>query len=143
MAEQEVFERLVPLIEEVTAAPADQIKMESNLTKDLGAESHGFVHSSYKSGLNPTEYFFHSIGGREGLVDTAVRTSRSGYMQRRLINALDDLKVAGNRTVRNTAGIVIQFLYGEDGIDPTRSFRGAALNINEVLYNVLVLEGGS
>ena len=56
---------------------------------DLGANAKGFVGHSYKQGLTPTEYFFHSMGGREGLVDTAVRTSRSGYMQRRLINALD------------------------------------------------------
>src|SRR5882672_7696562 len=58
---------------------------------DLGAEAKGFVKASYKTGLNPLEFFFHSMGGREGLVDTAVRTSRSGYMQRRLINALEDL----------------------------------------------------
>ena len=70
------------------------------------------------AGLSPTEYFFHSMGGREGLVDTAVRTSRSGYMQRRLINALEDLKVAEDGTVRNTAGTIIEFRYGEDGIDP-------------------------
>jgi len=67
--------------------------------RDLGAEAKGFVRSSYKSGLHPTEYFFHAMGGREGLVDTAVRTSRSGYMQRRLINALEDLKVKEDGTV--------------------------------------------
>ena len=60
---------------------------------DLGAGAKGFVEASYKSGLSPTEYFFHAMGGREGLVDTAVRTSRSGYMQRRLINALEDIKI--------------------------------------------------
>ena len=60
---------------------------------DIGAMARGFVKSSYKEGLNPLEYFMHSIGGREGLVDIAVRTSRSGYMQRRLINAFEDLKV--------------------------------------------------
>src|SRR5439155_299954 len=74
---------------------------------DLGAEAKGFVKSSYKSGLHPTEYFFHAMGGREGLVDTAVRTSRSGYMQRRLINALEDLKVKEDGTVRNTADTII------------------------------------
>jgi DNA-directed RNA polymerase subunit A' len=91
---------------------------------DLGAEARGFVESSYKSGLKPTEYFFHSMGGRESLVDTAVRTSRSGYMQRRLINALEDLRVMEDGSVRNTAGTVIQFKYGEDGIDPARSVQG-------------------
>ncbi len=81
--------------------------------------------------------FFHSMGGREGLVDTAVRTSRSGYMQRRLINALEDLKVAEDGTVRNTAGTVIEYKYGEDGIDPTRSFQGAPVPLDEVLAHVL------
>jgi DNA-directed RNA polymerase subunit A' len=104
---------------------------------DLGAEAKGFVESSYKSGLGPTEYFFHSMGGREGLVDTAVRTSRSGYMQRRLINALEDLKVKQDGTVRNTANTIIQFKYGEDGVDPSRSIRGDAIDIDDILLKIL------
>ncbi|EQD36070.1 RNA polymerase II largest subunit, partial [mine drainage metagenome] len=71
---------------------------------DIGANARGFVKSSYKDGLNPIEYFMHSIGGREGLVDIAVRTSRSGYMQRRLINAFEDLKVDEKRRVTDTVG---------------------------------------
>ena len=104
---------------------------------DLGADSRGFVSSNYKHGLSPTEYFFHSMGGRESLVDTAVRTSRSGYMQRRLINALEDLKVVDDGTVRNTAGTIIEYLYGEDGIDPTRSYQGHAVAVDEILARVL------
>jgi DNA-directed RNA polymerase subunit A' len=104
---------------------------------DLGAEAKGFIKSSYKTGLNPTEFFFHSMGGREGLVDTAVRTSRSGYMQRRLINALEDVKVMDDGTVRNTADTIIQFNYGEDGVDPTRSHRGATIDIDEAIGKVL------
>jgi len=104
---------------------------------DLGAQAKGFVKSCYKSGLSPTEYFFHSMGGREGLVDTAVRTSRSGYMQRRLINALEDLKVMYDRTVRNTSDTIIQFKYGDDGIDPTRSVQGDALDLNDIFQAVL------
>jgi len=104
---------------------------------DLGADARGFVSSSYKRGLSPTEYFFHSMGGRESLVDTAVRTSRSGYMQRRLINALEDLKVAEDGTVRNTAGTVIEYRYGEDGVDPTRSFQGQQVAVDEVIAQVL------
>jgi len=100
---------------------------------DLGASAKGFVASSYKSGLSPTEYFFHSMGGREGLVDTAVRTSRSGYMQRRLINALEDLKVEKDGTVRHAGGEIIQFIYGEDGIDPTKSFGGDAVDVNRII----------
>jgi len=104
---------------------------------DLGAEAKGFVESSYKKGLTPTEYFFHSMGGREGLVDTAVRTSRSGYMQRRLINALEDLKVNHDRSVINTAGVVIQSKYGEDGTDPSRSMGGEAVNIDLAIDTIM------
>jgi DNA-directed RNA polymerase subunit A' len=104
---------------------------------DLGAQAKGFVINSYKSGLSPTEFFFHSMGGREGLVDTAVRTSRSGYMQRRLINALEDLKLKSDGTVRNTADSVIQFKYGDDGVDPCRSVQGEAIDIDDILVEVL------
>ena len=108
---------------------------------DLGSEARGFIKNSYKSGLSPTEYFFHSMGGREGLVDTAVRTSRSGYMQRRLINALEDVKVMQDGTVRNTAGTIIQFLYGEDNIDPMRAVQGDSVDVDDVLLTVLGNEG--
>jgi DNA-directed RNA polymerase subunit A' len=104
---------------------------------DLGAEAKGFVQNSYKSGLTPTEFFFHSMGGREGLVDTAVRTSRSGYMQRRLINALEDLKLKQDGTVRNTADMIIQLQYGEDGVDPCRSVQGDAVDVDDILSEVL------
>jgi DNA-directed RNA polymerase beta' subunit len=104
-----------------------------------GAVAKGFVASSFKSGLQPTEFFMLSVSGRESLVDTAVRTSKSGYMQRRLINAMDDLKVHSDvpHSVRNTADRIIQFSYGEDRIDPTRSIRGCPVNIPLVLDNSL------
>ncbi|MGC8608664.1 MAG: DNA-directed RNA polymerase subunit A' [Thermoplasmata archaeon] len=102
---------------------------------DIGADARGFVRSSYMSGLNPSEYFFHSIGGREGLVDTAVRTSRSGYMQRRLINAFEDLKVDDDRQVKDTVGSLVQIRYGEDGIDPTRSEKGKAVDVNYIIFD--------
>ena len=104
---------------------------------DLGAKSRGFVSSSYRRGLNPIEFFFHAMGGREGLVDTAVRTSTSGYMQRRLINALQDIKVEYDGTVRNAIGEVIQFRYGDDDIDPAKSDHGKAVNINAIVEKVL------
>ena len=103
---------------------------------DLGASAKGFVASNYKKGLSPTEYFFHSMGGREGLVDTAVRTSRSGYMQRRLINALEDVKVENDGTVRHAGGQIIQFKYGEDGIDPTRSLAGKSIDANRIITDI-------
>ena len=103
---------------------------------DLGASAKGFVASNYKKGLSPTEYFFHSMGGREGLVDTAVRTSRSGYMQRRLINALEDVKVENDGTVRHAGGQIIQFKYGEDGIDPTRSLAGKSIDVTRIITDI-------
>jgi DNA-directed RNA polymerase subunit A' len=104
---------------------------------DLGAYARGFCSNSYKSGLSPTEFFFHAMGGREGLVDTAVRTSRSGYMQRRLVSALEDLKLTSDGTVRNTVGTVIQFKYGEDGVDPARTVRGKAIDLDDLFAEVL------
>jgi len=103
---------------------------------DLGAAAKGFIKSSYKTGLSPTEFFFHAIGGREGLVDTAVRTSQSGYLQRRLINALQDLEVKYDGTVRDTRGLVVQFKYGEDGIDPSKSDYGKSVNTRRIIQNV-------
>ncbi|HHQ45271.1 MAG TPA: DNA-directed RNA polymerase subunit A' [Candidatus Altiarchaeales archaeon] len=88
---------------------------------DVSAAAEGFVRSNFKRGLRPTEFFFHSMGGREGLVDTAIRTGRSGYMQRRLINALQDLIVHDDCTVRGDGGVIVQFTYGEDGVDPAKS----------------------
>ncbi|WP_132056917.1 DNA-directed RNA polymerase subunit A' [Halorussus amylolyticus] len=85
---------------------------------DLSAEAHGFVEHSYTGGLNPREFFFHAMGGREGLVDTAVRTSKSGYLQRRLINALSELETQYDGTVRDTSDTIVQFEFGEDGTSP-------------------------
>lgn len=104
---------------------------------DLGADAKGFVSNNYKKGLNPTEYFFHSMGGREGLVDTAVRTSRSGYMQRRLINALENLKMENDGTVRTTYGDIVQFQYGEDGVDPMKSVGGEPVDVSSIAEEVV------
>ena len=104
---------------------------------DVGADARGFVRSSYKRGLRPLEFFFHAMGGREGLVDTAVRTAQSGYMQRRLINALQDLRVEYDGTVRDDRGAIIQFAYGEDGIDPSRTDNGRAVNIEKIIGRVM------
>ncbi len=107
------------------------------LPGDRGADSRGFVESSYKKGLNPTEFFFHAMGGREGLVDTAVRTSQSGYLQRRLVNALQDLEVKFDGTVREMRGVIVQFLYGEDGVDPMKSDYGEGVNIPRIVESVV------
>jgi len=85
---------------------------------DRTPEGKGFVANSFYSGLTPIEFFFHTMAGREGLVDTAVKTAETGYMSRRLMKALEDLYVHYDSSVRNAAGGIVQLRYGEDGMDP-------------------------
>jgi len=87
---------------------------------DDSPAARGFVESSYINGLNPQELFFHAMGGRVGLIDTAVKTSSTGYIQRRLIKGLEDLMVNYDMTVRTNKNKIVQFAYGDDGIDPTK-----------------------
>lgn len=105
---------------------------------ELGAKARGFVHSSYKEGLDPIEFFFHAMGGREGLVDTAIRTAQSGYMQRRLVNALQDLNVRENGLVTDNRGMVIQTMFGEDGVDPAKSDHGKAADLDKIIDEMRV-----
>ena len=107
---------------------------------DRSSDAHGFVRASFKDGLSPMEYFFHAVGGREALVDTAVRTSQSGYFQRRLINALQDLEVKNDGTVRETRGTVVQFKYGDDGVDPSKSDSGKFVDLDEVIREAMKAE---
>ncbi|PUA32807.1 MAG: DNA-directed RNA polymerase subunit A' [Zestosphaera tikiterensis] len=100
---------------------------------DVGPEARGFVPSSFARGLTPVEAFFHAAGGREGLVDTAVRTSQSGYMQRRLINSLLDLVVEYDGSVRSAYGEVVQLAYGEDYVDPKNTSFGKAINADRIV----------
>jgi len=72
------------------------------------------------SGLAPTEFFFHAMSGREGLVDTAVKTAETGYMSRRLIKSLEDAYIVYDKTVRNSLGTIIQFSFGDDFLDPAQ-----------------------
>ncbi len=90
----------------------------------LTARERGFVFSSFRSGLHPDEFFLASMGGRESLVNTAIRTARSGYMQRRLIHAIQDLVVEDKGEVRNGQHAIIQFAYGGDCNDPVFSSSG-------------------
>jgi DNA-directed RNA polymerase II subunit RPB1 len=87
---------------------------------DDSAESRGFIESSFIRGLTPQQFFFHAMSGREGLIDTAVKTADTGYIQRQLIKSMEDLTVQHDGTVRDTNNNIIQFHYGEDGINPTK-----------------------
>ena len=96
---------------------------------DDSAEARGFVSNSFISGLSPQEYFFHAMGGREGLIDTAVKTSDTGYIQRKLMKAMEDLKVNYDFSVRSSNGNIVQFIYGDDGMD--------AIKIEQFNLNIL------
>ena len=95
--------------------------LPSFLPFDPDPRADGFITDRFLTGIRPQEYYFHCMAGREGLVDTAVKTSRSGYLQRCLVKHLEELKVGYDHTVRDADGNVIQFLYGEDGVDPTKA----------------------
>lgn len=103
-------------------------------------QSKGFVRNSFFSGLSPPEFLFHAISGREGLVDTAVKTAETGYMSRRLMKSLEDLSSQYDNTVRNSSNGIVQFTYGGDGLDPY-DMEGDAKPVNFVrqwdhAYNV-------
>ncbi|AFH42591.1 DNA-directed RNA polymerase subunit A' [Fervidicoccus fontis] len=104
---------------------------------DKSPASRGFVYNSFRTGLNPVELFYHAAGGREGLVDTAVRTSQSGYMQRRLINALLDVRIEYDGSARLPDGTVVQFKYGYDQVDPAKSDHGKAVNVDRIIERVV------
>lgn len=104
---------------------------------DDGPGARGYVENSFLSGLTPQEMFFHAMGGREGLIDTAVKTSETGYIQRRLVKAMEDAKIYYDYTVRNATGQIVQFVYGEDGMDGTKI---ESQSIPTLTMNLLELE---
>ena len=87
---------------------------------DDGAEARGFIPRSFKTGLTPQQYFYHAMAGRIGVIDTAIKTSETGYIQRRLIKSMEDISVKHDHTVRDSSGNILQFQYGEDGYDACR-----------------------
>ena len=91
---------------------------------DLSATARGFIKNNFKSGLRPHEYFFGAMTGRDALMDTALRTPKSGYLYRRLSNAMQDLKVDYDGSVRDASGKIVQFAYGEDHLDVSRTKNG-------------------
>lgn len=90
---------------------------------DDSASARGFVDSSFIEGMKPTEFIFHNMGSREGLIDTAIRTAESGYIQRKLIKTMEDISVKYDGTVRNSNDTILQFTYGDSGIDTTKQYK--------------------
>ncbi|KAF4982550.1 hypothetical protein FZEAL_1861 [Fusarium zealandicum] len=98
------------------------------------ARAGGYIVQRFLTGIRPQEYYFHHMAGREGLIDTAVKTSRSGYLQRCVIKGMEGLTVSYDTTVRDADGSMIQFLYGEDGLDVTK--QQYLTNFSFILENV-------
>lgn len=94
-----------------------------DLTPEMEYESRGFIDRGFLRGLNPRQFYFHAMSGREGICDTAMGTATSGYMQRRIIKLTEDIKVQQDGSVRDTAGKLYQMAYGQNGLDPTRTVR--------------------
>ena len=102
---------------------------------DLSSEARGFISEKFKTGLSPTDFFFGAMTGRDSLMDTALRTPKSGYLYGRLANAMQDLKVESDGSVRDASNKIIQFEYGEDGIDVSKSERGF-INVKRIIKSV-------
>ncbi len=100
---------------------------------DLGLFAHGLIKHNFIEGMDAREYFFHSMGGRQGEVDTGVSTKVSGYLYRRLSNSLKDLFIADDGTVRDSTGTVIQLVYGEDNVFPMKSRKGKGIKLEELV----------
>ena len=109
---------------------------------EITPEAKGFVENSYKKGLTPYEFFFHAMGGREGIIDTAVKTSETGYIQRRLIKAMEDLQVNNDHSVRNSSGDIISFVYGDDGLDASQLITDTVdfTNINNYFHDLMPVQ---
>jgi DNA-directed RNA polymerase I subunit RPA1 len=114
LAQQALEGRRVPIMASGKSLPSFE-------AYDPSPRAGGYITDRFLTGIRPQEYYFHCMAGREGLVDTAVKTSRSGYLQRCLVKHLEELKVCYDGTVRDSEGCIQQFIYGEDGIDTTQS----------------------
>jgi hypothetical protein len=105
---------------------------------DFGTRAGGLITDCYLQGLRPQEYFFHCMAGREGLVDTAVKTARSGYLQRCVMKGMEGILVQYDGTVRDSDGSIIQFLYGEDGIDISKA--SYTKKLDDLLQNPVIIK---
>jgi len=103
---------------------------------DLSPAARGFIREGFKNGLKPHELFFMSMTGRDSLMDTALRTPKSGYLYRRLANAMQDLRISNDFTVRDASNKIVQFVYGEDGVDVTKSENGW-INVKRIIEKVM------
>ncbi|CAB5372246.1 unnamed protein product [Rhizophagus irregularis] len=131
LGQQELEGRRVPVMVSGKTLPSFQ-------PYDPSARAGGFIGDRFLTGIKPQEYFYHCMAGREGLIDTAVKTSRSGYLQRCLIKHLEGLRVHYDHTVRDIDGSVIQFHYGEDSLDIVKQKHLNKFQFNAENYKALI-----
>tara|TARA_X000000950_G_C13461098_1_gene475975 strand:- start:40 stop:582 length:543 start_codon:yes stop_codon:yes gene_type:complete len=91
----------------------------NDYSDDQMYEAKGFIRSCFAEGLNPREFYLHSMTGREGITDTAMKTATSGYIQRRMVKVAEDTMVHYDGTVRNSSNNIIQFAYGNNYLNPS------------------------
>ena len=103
----------------------------SNEKNDVGVKAGGFISSNFIDGMDAKEYFYHSMGGRQGEVDTGVSTKVSGYLYRRLANSLKDLVVNNDKTVRTASSELVQYSYGEDGVFTQNTIKGKNIDVEK------------
>jgi len=108
-----------------------------NKKNDVGVVAGGFIDKNFMHGMSAFEYFYHAMGGRQGEVDTGVSTKVSGYLYRRLANALKDIVVQNDETARTASKEIVQFTYGEDGIFPEKAIRGKGIDLKKQVLNIL------
>ena len=113
LGQQELEGKRVPMMISGKTLP-------SFVAYDPNPRASGYISDRFLTGLREQDFYFHCMAGREGLIDTAVKTSRSGYLQRCLMKHLETLKVEYDYTVRDCDGSIVQFFYGEDSLDPAR-----------------------
>ncbi|KAI0959721.1 hypothetical protein AcW1_004466 [Taiwanofungus camphoratus] len=113
LGQQELEGRRVPVMVSGKTLPS----FKAFETKAIAG---GYVASRFLTGVKPQEFFFHCMAGREGLIDTAVKTSRSGYLQRCLIKHLEGIRIHYDNTVRGSDASIYQFHYGGDALDVTK-----------------------
>jgi DNA-directed RNA polymerase II subunit RPB1 len=134
-------QRICPQLSNNTRTlPHYPIKVE-DYTDDMRYESRGFIKSSFTKGLSPREFYFHTMTGREGITDTAMKTATSGYIQRRMIKLAEDIQIKYDNTVRNSSGGIIQFIYGDNNMDPVhtvfnKSENGIACNVERLVQRL-------
>jgi DNA-directed RNA polymerase I subunit RPA1 len=131
LGQQELEGKRVPMLVSGRSLPSFQ-------AYDPSSRAGGYITGRFLTGIKPQEYYFHCMAGREGLIDTAVKTSRSGYLQRCLIKHLEGIRVHYDHTVRDADGSVIQFRYGEDGLDVCKQSTLSNFDFNALNYQSLI-----